>query len=186
VRAHSFAFDGMTVYVCDDIGLWKSPDGGTTWDLLREYQIGEDSTNRRFYYQGIYSALSFNGLWVGGVDGLAVSFNAGMTWKLFQAAVPLASAPRPASTYAYPNPWSPSRYGWIKLRYTTTGGSVKVSIFDFSMTKVVDLPTTTRPAGEQYEVWDGKKNGTIVANGTYFYKIEKPGGDVWGKLIVLD
>ena len=63
---------------------------------------------------------------------------------------------------------------------------MKVTIYDFAMSKVADLPAVTRPSGEQYEVWDGRKEGTVVANGTYFYKIEKPGGEVWGKLVVLD
>jgi len=174
--------------VCDDLGLWKSPDGGETWDLWDESDIRQAGTQYRFYYSGIYSAFSeaSHGLWVGGVDGLALSRNDGLTWTLFQTARPLSDPERTADSYAYPNPWSPQRFGWIKLRYTTTGGSVKVIIYDFAMSKVAELPAMTRPSGEQYEVWDGRKDGSVVANGTYFYKIEITGGEVWGKLIVLD
>lgn len=186
VRAHGFGFDGQTVYVCDDLGLWKSPDGGTTWDL---FSAPQDSVSLHALYEHeIYAALKDGRgrLWVGGVDGLAVSANDGVTWRLFQTAKPLADPERTTDTYAYPNPWSPQRFGPVKFRYTSTGGAVRISIYDFAMSKVVEFPTASRPAGEQYEVWDGRKDGTIVANGTYFYKIEKPGGDVWGKLIVLD
>jgi photosystem II stability/assembly factor-like uncharacterized protein len=185
VRAHSFAFHGSTAYVCDDLGLWKSPDAGATWDLFGT--IRDNSTGRQFYSPEIYAALDSSGrLWTGGTDGLAVSRNDGVTWEILQTAMPLSDPARAVDTYAYPNPWSPQRFGPVKLRYTTTGGNVKITIYDFSMTKVVELPAAARLAGEQYEVWDGRKDGAIVANGTYFYKIDKPGGTVWGKLIVLD
>jgi len=194
VRAHSFAFNGQAAYVCDDLGLWKSPDGGATWDLFSNPVDTE--TGRRFYETQTYGAYYMvpdtlgptppAGLWVGGVDGLAFTMDEGASWHLFQTAVPPSDPARSVDTYAYPNPWSPQRFGPVKLRYTTSGGSVKVTIYDFAMSKVVELPSVTRAAGEQYEVWDGRKNGEIVANGTYFYKIEKSGGDVWGKLVVLD
>jgi hypothetical protein len=188
VRAHGFGFDGRTVYVCDDLGLWKSPDGGEVWDLWDESDIRQAGTQYCFYYPGIYSAFveSSGRLWVGGVDGLAMSVNNGLAWTVMQTARPLGDRERPGDAYAYPNPWSPQRFGWIRFRYATSGGAVKITIYDFAMSKVAELPVVTRPAGEQYEVWDGRKDGSIVANGTYFYKIEKPGGEVWGKLVVLD
>jgi hypothetical protein len=184
-RVHSFAFDSTVVYACDDLGLWKSVDGGASWDLFGA--ISEGTTGRQFFAAEIYGALKADGmLWVGGLDGLASSGDDGAHWTLYQTATPLSDGTRKADTYAYPNPWSPQRFGPIKLRYATTGGSVKITVYDFAMSKVVELPTMTRNAGEQYEVWDGRNGGEIVANGTYFYKIEKPGGEVWGKLIVLD
>jgi hypothetical protein len=200
VRAHSLGFSptGDTVYVCDDLGLWKSPNGGRTWDLFR--QPRDDSNGQQFYETAIYSTMPdphrSSWLWVGGVDGLALSQNRGADWTIFQAHYSLNGAARPVETYAYPNPWSPQRYGPVKMAYhLQTGGSVQVTIYDFAMSKVVELPTVQRAAdpsprfgvpNQPYETWDGKKDGTIVANGTYFYKIEKPGGEVWGKIIVLD
>lgn len=184
-RAHSFGFDSTIVYVCDDLGLWKTLDGGGTWGLFSPMQDAE--SGHRFDESAIYAATKEHGrLWAGGVDGLAQSNNDGTTWHLFQTAAPLNDAARSVETYAYPTPWSPSRFGPVKLRYQSTGGAIKVTIYDFAMSKVVELPAVTRAPGEDYESWDGRKDGTIVANGTYFYKIEKPGGEVWGKLIVLD
>ncbi|MBU0692173.1 hypothetical protein KKH18_10240, partial [bacterium] len=39
-RVHGFGFDGEIVYACDDLGLWKSADGGSNWDL---FPLIEDS-----------------------------------------------------------------------------------------------------------------------------------------------
>ena len=76
--------------------------------------------------------------------------------------------------------------GVLPVLAGTNGGAIKVTIYDFAMSEVVEQPAITRGPGFQYEPWDGRKNGTIVANGTYFYKIERPEGEVWGKLIVFD
>jgi len=188
VRAHNFAFDDSIVYVCDDAGLWKSPDGGETWGLFPMMRDMDEASGRRFFDPTIYSALAYNGLWVGGVEGLALSMDMGNTWHLFQTALPLTDVARSAETYAYPNPFSPTRFPVVRFRYQNpSAGEVSVTIFDFSMTKVTDAgPPVFRPGGELYEIWDGKKNGTIVANGTYFYRIKKPGGEVWGKVVILD
>jgi hypothetical protein len=191
-RAHSFAFDSTVVYVCDDLGLWKSIDGGATWDLFDvadpAHGVQNLQTGTRFFESQTYAALadSAHRLWVGGVDGLGVSGDNGGKWDVAQSHVDLAAPAHVVDTYAAPTPWSPQRFRPVWLWYSTTGGDVKVTIYDFAMSKVVELPTVNRGPGERYETWDGRKNGTLVANGTYFYKISKPGGDVWGKLIVLD
>jgi ligand-binding sensor domain-containing protein len=189
-RVHNFGFGGTTVYACDDIGLWEYDvsDPQARWEPFK--RISDSlSASVAFYGDAIYAAAkdSANRLWVGGVDGLAVSLNNGSAWHVFQAALPLDDASRPVQTYAYPCPWSPARHGPVKLSYSTiSGGSIKVTVYDFAMSEVVEFSPGAREAGQRYEVWDGTKNGTIVANGTYFYKIDKPGGAVWGKLIVLD
>ena len=184
-RVHSFAFDGTIVYACDDLGLWKSTDGGNTWGLFPP--MADAQSGHRFDEVAIYAAQKEHGrLWAGGIDGLALSYNDGVAWTIFQAATPLDDSERSVDTYAYPTPWSPSRFGPVKLRYRSSGGNIKVTIYDFAMSEVAELATTVRGPGEEYETWDGRKDGAIVANGTYFYKIEKPDGEVWGKLIVLD
>ncbi len=191
-RAHGFAFNDTVVYVCDDLGLWKSVDGGANWDLADVsdpiHGVRDVQSGARFFEAQTYAALvdSAHRLWVGGVNGLGVSRDNGATWDVVQAHLALTNGERSVDTYAAPTPWSPQRFRPVWFWYTTTGGDVQVTIYDFALSKVVELPTVSRGPGEQYETWDGRKDGSIVANGTYFYKIAKPGGDVWGKLIVLD
>jgi hypothetical protein len=146
------------------------------------------TSGRRFFEPTIYCALAYEDLWVGGTEGVAVSTNMGNTWHLYQAALPLSDPARATDTYAYPNPFSPTRFAVVRFRYENpSAGEVMVTIFDFSMTKVTEpVSGVIRQAGELYEVWDGRKNGEIVANGTYFYRIKKAGGEVWGKVVILD
>lgn len=187
-RIHAFAFEGASVYACDDIGLWKTNNGGGTWDLFP--QIRDSSrAGHRFEENDIYSVLKTSTpsmLWVGGLDGLAASQSNGANWHILQTAEPLTSGARDAETYAYPNPYSPSRYNAVRIRVSSSGGAATLSVYDFAMSEVVSLPAQTLNPGEDYLTWDGKKDGVEVANGTYFYKVEKSGGDVWGKLIILD
>jgi flagellar hook assembly protein FlgD len=41
--------------------------------------------------------------------------------------------------------------------------------------------------GKEYdEIWDGKNDqGNMVANGTYFFKLEAQGQTEWGKIVVI-
>lgn len=187
-RIHAFAFDGNDVYACDDIGLWKTNNDGMTWELFPQIEDSE-RTGHRLEENAIYSAYAENPgntLWVGGLDGLAVSASNGAAWHILQTAEPLQISSRPADTYAYPNPYSPNRYAVVRVRVESSGGAATMTIYDFAMSEVVSLPAQTLNPGEDYLTWNGQKDGVVVANGTYFYKVEKPGGDVWGKLIVLD
>jgi hypothetical protein len=187
-RIHGFAFSGNTTWACDDIGLWKSLDAGLSWDLYSQIR---DSVRagHAIYEDAIYSALRTTApdlMWVGGLDGLALSYGDRGLWHTLQTAAPLDDAARSVDTYAYPNPYSPNISSVVRFLVNSSGGSATLTVYDFAMSEVVELPSQIVSAGDDYLTWDGKKSGVVVANGTYFYKIEKPGGEVWGKLIVLD
>lgn len=187
-RVHAFAFDGTDAFACDDIGLWKSANGGVSWQL---FPMIADSARpaHRLEEPEVYSAYAENPgsrLWVGGLDGAALSASNGALWHILQTAEPLDSPLRGADTYAYPNPYSPTRFAVVRIRVESSGGQATLKVYDFAMSEVVSLPAQTLNPGEDYLTWDGKKNGVEVANGTYFYKVDKPGGEVWGKLIILD
>ena len=187
-RIHAFGFDGDDVYACDDIGLWKTNNGGQTWELFPQI-VDSTRSGHRIEEDAMYAAhkgINENLLWAGGLDGLAVSASNGANWHILQTAEPLTGSSRDADTYAYPNPYSPSRYNVVRIRVNSSGGGAKLTVYDFAMSEVVSLPTQTLNPGEDYLTWNGKKDGVDVANGTYFYKVEKPGGDVWGKLVILD
>jgi hypothetical protein len=125
---------------------------------------------------------------VGTGDGIASSGDYGNTWSLHRSFQPTAQPDQPA-TYAYPNPFSPRLHFVTRFQYDLpSGGKVTVKIFDFAMDEVrTVVQDAYRDAGDHYEVWDGtRSDGTAVATGVYFYRIDRGGADAaWGKVAVI-
>ena len=187
---HNFAFDGPTVYVATDNGLKKSTDGGQTWGTFP--QMVDKDTGEIVGWRVFYSVRAHEGvLWAGGADGLAKTEDTGLTWTVFRAFEPTHED----ETYAYPNPWSPLRWESndlppLRLQYHTTKGTlVTIKIYDFALDLVRTLVQgKPRSPGDFSELWDGRnEEGDVVANGVYYYVVEKEGdGTAHGKIIILD
>ena len=186
---HNFAFDDSIVYAATDEGLWKSIDYGDNWYLLP--QIKGVNSGFSILEPEAYAADTYGGqFWLGTGDGLASTPDYGNTWFVYRAYVSTASSGQPG-TYAYPNPFSPARWEAVRLQYNLTApASVTIKVYDFALDFVAtvvngkyrDIP------GDYYEEWDGRnREGEIVANGVYFYKLDKSGqGEAWGKIVILD
>jgi photosystem II stability/assembly factor-like uncharacterized protein len=194
--AHNFAFDDSVVYVATDNGLFKSIDGGATWAVFP--QVRDRASGEAFYSTEIFAAAvgADGALWVGGSDGLAITRDNGLSWKIARAPQPTGVEGAP-NTYAYPNPFSPFRHlqiggdGHVRFQYSTDGpATVTVKVYDYAMKLVATVVEhkSIFGEGEHAEVWNGRnEKGDVVANGAYFYRIDVEGeGSYWGKLIVLD
>jgi len=85
---------------------------------------------------------------------------------------------------AFPNPTSAD----ARIRFVIgSPGEVRLRIVDVRGRSVRTLVEESRPAGEYVEVWDGRSaEGTRVASGVYFYRLEAPGFDVTRRMTVLD
>jgi hypothetical protein len=187
IRGHNIAFDDSVVYIADDRGLWKSDDWGQTW--LTFPPIRDHITGIVLHERKVYSVLVYLGtLWVGTVDGLASSPDGGIHWTVYRAYQPTRENGTPA-TYAYPNPFSPTRYAVVRFQYDLDNpAAVTLKIYDFSMTLVKTVVDGAhRPAGDLFEEWDGRNDrNDLVANGTYFYQLKASGREHWGKVVILD
>jgi len=191
--AHNFGFHSNEVYVATDNGLYKSPNKGAAWGIL-PYIIAQSGERilTTIYYDVQYDAGT---LWVGTDDGLCKTTNNGVSWDVFRTFPPPGIAGEP-ETYAYPNPFSPLRHnrmgesGYVRIQYSlTVNAEVTIDIFDFGMNPVKTIASGIwRTSGSHSELWDGTNNrGTIVANGVYFYRLQRSGHKtVWGKIIVLN
>ena len=194
--AHNIAFDDSVVYVCTESGLFKSLDFGKTWAVFP--RIFDTEKDAGVYTEDILSAGigRDHALWIGSSDGLALTLDNGLTYKIFRSFQTPGKGDTP-DTYAYPNPFSPLRHnlvgedGHVRFQYRTQQSvSVTVKIYDFGMnlvTTVVEEKYRSLP-GDYSEIWDGKNDlGDMVANGVYFYKISLSGHDpLWGKVMVVN
>jgi len=190
-RIWNIASSVSSVYAATDSGLWKSKDG-LHFNLLPRF--GHDNSSEPIYSDAVYSVLvnRDGAVWVGTGDGLAVSFNDGLSWQVQKA--------RPTDTsdqyYAYPNPFTP-RYdkvlngqGNLIIRYFADAGQeVSIGVLDFTMHRVREIQDAVPSllSGAQEITWNGRnEGGYLVSNGTYFIRIEIDSEIHWTKVMVIN
>lgn len=191
IKAYDFAFRDSIVYVAAEGGMFRSSDAGLTWERsgdIIDPATRERISSNRFYAVGVIGDTVFGGSSEGlvrTVDAPGTAF--GSAWTIVRSFAPLPSA---ASTYAYPNPFTP-RLETIRIHYalTTPQAGVTIEVFDFGMNRlrtVIKDAQRTGP-GERDEQWDGRNDaGAILKNGVYFYRVTIDGGEpMWGKIMVL-
>jgi hypothetical protein len=191
--SYNFGFNGGQVIVTTDSELYRSTDNGLSWSSPPPII---DSGSKLPLLTSTFYAASYNGnYWFGSDDGL-VRFNetGGLwqgTWKIYLASQPLSNND---DTYAYPNPFYPKIDGVIKIKYSTGGQSVPVTIriFDFGMNYVRTIIQNVQrgdsnPNSTQLDYWDGRDdNHRIVTNGVYFYRIDRGSENpIFGKIILI-
>lgn len=190
-KSWNIAANGNSVYSATDDGLWKSRDG-LHFSLLPNFHNQDNS--EIVYSDEVYSVF-FNtdgSLWVGTGDGLAISYNDGLSWNVFKARV----TDKNDSFYAYPNPFTP-RYdkvvngqGNLIIRFIANAGDeVSITVFDFAMHKVKEVVQGIQASfdGSQERTWNGRnEKGYLVANGTYFIRIEVQNKIEWTKVMVIN
>ena len=128
----------------------------------------------------------------GTLDGLAYTMDDGQTWGFLRFSAPTGFLDQ-ADTYAYPNPFSPSREELgVKIRYSLRSEAVvTIKIYDWALNLVRKISAgrvIPNDGGQELlEFWNGRnEDGQVVANGVYFYTIETDQGDqARGKIVVL-
>ncbi len=190
------AFRDSVVWAATDGGLFRSPDWGRTWE---EVVVEDPVTRERLERDFVGVCVVGDTIWASSEEGIALSADGGETWRILQVPISTVSVDRgevlgdgpsePIKTYAYRNPFSPSRHGRTRIRYSLSGEArVSIYIYDFAgrlVRRLVD--GEMRGRGEHGENWDGRDDGgEYVASGVYFYRIETDRGEkAFGKILVL-
>jgi hypothetical protein len=203
--AWDFAFSADSIWASSEDGVFLSADGGQMW----EHVVVEDETRReqlRGQAVGAETVPMDDGttlLWVGAANGLGRSDDGGQTWSILsfpvktatidtREIVGLAGLIEPnTSTYAAPNPFSPSRDDRARLVYSLARSTeVTIDIYDVASRHVRTLIAAEPREGPRNhgDNWDGKDDdGDTVANGVYFFRVETSAGDqAFGKVVVLN
>nr|WP_279303321.1 FlgD immunoglobulin-like domain containing protein [Salinibacter ruber] len=191
------------VYAATENGLFVSGTQGRTWRTVEEVSIADESQA----FPGELTARAVEvtpaALWVGTTAGLLRLDRADEPrllsdapdaprpeWQLFRTEVPVnpdepTEQVPDVETYAYPNPFVPSRDDAVRIVYDVPEPqTVKVSIYDFGMNRVRTLEEQ-EPAGQQEIVWDGTDaSGLRLPTGTYLYTVEVGGTTVRGKILL--
>ncbi len=212
VRAYDFAFKDSITYIATEEGLYRTPDGGITFQKISNSasEIGgaltvnnsvsifdpeshQAITSSRFISVGVIGDTVF----VGTDDGFArtidnAEYPFGSSWKIYRTFQEVGIS---NTTYAYPNPFSPN-LELVRIHYSAKSSNqsfvdknVTIDIFDFGMNRVRTLIRDAKRSTtmEFDELWDGRDDiGRIVANGVYFYMIrindDEPS---FGKILVI-
>lgn len=169
----NFCEEDPNVYMS---GSWSSGpsswtlNGGTTWTTLNNGLNGS----------GGFMLLPEKGIILGHAGSSVYKFQAqySVTTEIHEVVLN-TGIPRDFSLLQnYPNPFNPS----TKIRYDLAKtGIVKLTVYDQLGRQVAELVNGSRNAGA-YEV---EFNGSNLASGIYFYKLEVPGQTFTKKMILV-
>lgn len=185
---NNFDFDDSVIWAATNSGLKRSEDWGETWEVF-DFIEDKDQRDQMVFSTEFYSVRVIRDtVWAGNADGLVKTGDDGENWKVYRSFVPLGTKGS-ETAYAYPNPFSPKLFTQVtRIHYKPVrDGFVTIKIYDFAMNLVKEIEAGEKKVGTEYdEIWDGKNDeGDIVANGTYFFKVEATGQTEWGKIVVI-
>jgi len=184
-KVYNFGFKGDSVYVCAESGLWMADENLQ----FEKFNLKVYSNARQAWVtdeiQKVYSFYYLGGkMWIGTGKGLLVSSDSGNTFTYFEA-----YQQEKEKVYAYPNPFSPQRFGINRIYFNmANAGNVSCTIYNFAMEKVVEVTkNASYTAGDHYLTWNGRDAyNQPVANGVYFFVVKKNGKELWNKILVFD
>ncbi len=98
--------------------------------------------------------------------------------------VPEDGQDKPFVSYNYPNPFNPSTA--IKYSVPSSGGRVRLTIYDLAGRKVRTLVDTQQAPGGHVTVWYGRDDqGRDLGSGVYFYRLTIGDYQVQRKMVML-
>ncbi|HHM02581.1 MAG TPA: hypothetical protein ENJ15_06170 [Caldithrix abyssi] len=194
VFAHNFGFDGETVFVAADLGLFVSDDRGANWYELPpvvDSSNGEKILDREYFSATSQTVNGRTWWWMGSGDGLASTTDRGNSWRVTRSYISTRQRTSPA-VYAYPSPFSPPRSGYTRFQFDISGNTpVEIKIYNWAMEHVrtlnEDEGNWSDGSRDRSVEWDGRDiDGRIVDSGVYFFRADIGGKVTWGKVVVID
>jgi len=191
-KIYAITFYHNWIIASGENGVFYSKDDGISWNQIKAIR----SPNQLISSKAKYFSASANndGVWIGSSEGLIFTSDF-ENFEITRVNFPLSggnafdSEGRTTKTYAYPNPFSNNRHTYCRIVFEskTTNSDIKITVYDFAMTKIRELNGTSSTSGVYEAIWDGLDHqGRLVANGVVFYTIEANGEKANGKILVID
>lgn len=204
-QVNDVAARSSRVYAAAENGLFVSGDQGETWRSIEEVALQDENQVVPGGITARAVEVTPSALWVGTTEGLLRLDRseedkllpddpsvAPPEWRLFRTEVPVnpeepTEQVPDVETFAYPNPFVPSRDEVVRIRYEVPEPqTVEVNIYDFGMTRVRTL-REDEPAGQHELVWDGTdESGLRLPTGTYLYTVEVGGSTLRGEILLTN
>jgi len=199
-RIFDLAARSGRVYAAGETGLFVSGDQGNTWRSVERFPLRDENETLPSTATPRSVAVTEAALWVGTTEGLlrldrteeSRLLRGNPEWDLLRSETPVnpeepSEQVPDVSTYAYPNPYVPSRDDLVRIVYELESArTVEVNIYDFGMNHVRTI-TEQKPAGQQETVWRGRdEEGLRVPTGTYIYTVELGDRTIDGKIVVAN
>lgn len=191
-KINSIGFKDGAIFAAGENGLFISKNNGSSWTKFPQIRSANTFLKEEAEFFAI--AASTDRVWIGTDDGIISTNDLGDTWEINRVNFPLSGGnafepdAKNVSTYAYPNPFSPTLHNIVRIKYELKKtGNVTIKVFDFGMNLVREIENDTFTEGTYEAVWDGVDNsGRKVANGPYIYIIEMPDRTIDGKILLVE
>jgi len=191
-KIYAITFFKNWIIASGDNGIFISNDDGINWNQLKSIR----SANQIISSKAKYFSASANadGVWIGSNEGIVFT-NDFKNFEITRVNFPLSGGNvfdeegRTTKTYAYPNPYSNNRHTYCRIVFESTSANsdIKITLYDFAMTKIRELTGSSSTGGVYEAIWDGLDHqGRLVPNGVVFYTIEANGEKANGKILVID
>lgn len=191
IKINDIGFSEGSIYAVGE-AIYQSIDNGDSWREIRQIETSSDRIPLNTEFYSIAGAQ--NGVYIGSSQGLLYTQDSGMSWELFRTQFPLEGGNQydPDATsvgaYAYPNPFSPTRHEWVRIRFRAEeAGKYQLKIYDVAMNPVYSSSEEITSPGEYEFEWDGRNALQLtIHNGVYIGTIEGGGKRTSVKILLLD
>ena len=193
-KVYNLYANSNRIWAASESGLYVS-ENGEHWE---KYFRPIDANGEQLLTESVMTIFFSefrDWLWLGTEDGIAISEDDGVKWKVhrFWEETVYDNAEKMLS--AYPNPFLIDDYyqvggdGHVRFIFSNKGNdNSSIDIFDFAMDRVIQLDNSHLVNNNESEIiWNGRNDyGEQVANGVYFCRLSINRKYYWTKLAVVN
>jgi hypothetical protein len=175
------------IYVSNEQGIFKKSGADLNFNK-HPHSIKDNLTGLYFSNTSILSFLidtASNNWYAASTEGLAISSDNGINWKILKSAATLQSLKVNNNILAFPSPYSPAHNKTnLSIVFALEESSqVQLDIFNLAMEKVFSESYYKSASESCHLYWNAASN---LSNGVYFIKVTSAKQTYWTKVVILN